>query len=381
MGSSHGQFEIASDHPRTLILDSVRDIETCQRSFPNAHIRADLHGLITWRSKRSNNKYLFFRLHDGTGSIQVAAREPDLNATEIESIQPLDVYSRVNAKGHVGWMTNTRNNASQLTLFLDAPPSLLSYRLDPQTTFDTLEPQIANIGAQIYLARLRDRAVEFFRSHGYLELVTRYLSRSWGFPGVPTLQVTYSGYGLPVHLAPSPKSQLLKALVLTGKPQVFSIARCFTPAYRDNVVSAESPLLLAQCLDTSLPTLCQLAEDAVRFVFDDMSTKPQEPEYLQQKWERLDRQWPEQSTTSTSAVPEVHVFQMSHAPSTDSRLQSLFRVCWPPDLILAEGAIERLDGPALVGTCSLHFERMLAAIRPTVRQLQDLGFASPNEVG
>lgn len=367
--------EVSPDNqPVSLALTSVRDIEICRKLVAEASITADLHGIVTWRTDAAKHDFVFFRLHDGTGSIQGAARNPPLDNAQIALCQLIKPYDRINAKGQVTVLRNKRSGEDVLTLLLDQTPTRRTDQLDEHSTLDSIEPEVSNIGTQIFLARLRERSVKFFRSKDFLELEPRMISSSWTQGGLSPLRILFPGFGVPAYLAPSPRTQLLKAIILTGKQRVFAVSRCFTSAYRDRIVSAESPLLCAQWLNVSIEQLYGLAEEAVRYTFGDISTAPNEPSNFVGHWRQSCMNWPPTPSELRVDRPEIHTFlEFKNDPDLIGGTTGIFRLCYPPNVVLAEGAIEKLDGDITVGTLSLHFERMVELIRSGQRQLRDLG--------
>ena len=340
--------------------------------FPSADIEAELHGIVT--SSVVKNRYAYFHIHDGTGSIQVAASVPPLSEQHLEACKLIRQYDRLHLNGKVTRFTNKRTSQTTPTVSLAGAPAVIPARPGRASLDQELiESNVGDVGGQIFLARVRERATTFFQHQKYLDLETRSISSVWQEEGVRPLRIDYPGYGIPAYLIPSPRTQLLKAIILTGRSKVFSVARCFTPTYRDPLVSAESPFLCAQYLGATLDDLVHLSEDAVRFILQDISTAPVQSEMLTRDWPRVECVWPPDLQAFQVVTPEIHVyceFCGDHSPPP--HIQSIFRLCWPQNVVLAEGVIETLQNDVNIGTVSIHFERLVAVIRMTRRQMQDL---------
>jgi len=356
-----------------ISLSSIRDINVCRQLFPSATISAELFGLATSVKVREN--FAFFNIHDGTGSIQVAARPPEISTEDLKKCNNIKPYDRLRVKGNISHFKQ-RDGSAVTTLFLSEIPLVRSGDKASSTERDLLEHDIDNVGTQLFLARIRARGASFFRDTGFLDLETRSISVAWPEEGVRPLRIDYPGYGTPVFLVPSPRTQLLKAIILTGRDRVFSTSKCFSPTYRDRLVSAESPFISALWLNADFESLIDCAEKAVRFVFDDISTTPSEMHLLQPQWKRIPSNWPPTPGLTNIQVPEIHIYKDFVGDNVPSeRIRSVFRLCWPPDILIAEGADEVLHDTATTGTIAIHLERLTAVVKGSRRQVQDLTYS------
>jgi aspartyl/asparaginyl-tRNA synthetase len=347
-----------------IVLTSVRDIKIYYELDPKANIRAKLQGIIT----RVNPKggIIFFRLYDGTDSIQIIADRNDFNETEWLNIRSIKQSFRIQIESPVG----VSKNGTISIILQKVPSNTIELNLDilPE---GNKEPAI--IGAQIFLSRFRHQASKFFLDQDYLEMEPNFVSVSWASTGLEALEVEYPGFGGPVYLIPSPSPQILRALLVTGKQRMFSISRCFTTSYRDAASSYQSLILCAKEIDSSLDRMISLGESAIRGILSDVSTRLTETMFLKSSWPTLELDWPPKTISLRITSPQIQIFRdlKSDEILKNSNL-TLFRICWPPDFVLVEGSAEFLEKGIVIGSLTLHIERMVFLIRsdPTLRLLR-----------
>ena len=240
------------------VLFYCRDVESHLRLQSNTEADADLRGLIT--SVRKLGKIIFFTLQDATGVMQLIVRKQDVSPEDWELVRKLKVRTRVWVRGSVGL-----SESGKPTIFLQQTPEVQDRTLESPISGST--PEYAQIGNQIFVARLRNRAAEFWREQGYVEIEPKYISNQWSSEGVEPLQVVYPGFGASAYLAPTPATQLLEALVATGAEAVFATSRFFSTTFRDEKSSVESLIVSARALGPSHPNHQALAKRCVAYTF------------------------------------------------------------------------------------------------------------------
>jgi hypothetical protein len=369
---------IQIDELRPVHLTSARDVRALDRVEPDRPKTADLYGVLT--RAHPMGRLAFFHLHDGTDAIQLVAQleqesptfsdRPQIPATEWSLVKQLKQGARVRAMGPVG-----RTRTGELSVFLtNAPreqvPSGHSSAKEPE-----LLPHLHALGNQLLLARLRAAATEYLTGKNFLELEPRLVSTSWNTTGLQPLRIDYPGFGRPIFLAPSPASQLLRALLLCGKPRVFAISRCFTSSYRDDLVSTESVLLVMKVLRPETDELQDLAKATVEHLVASQDALAPAQTTVQ-GWTPHELPWPPIHGSTVIAAPQMHVYStFTHEDlAFAQRVKQVFQLFWPPGFAAADGFVETLDGDCAVGTVNVHIERLLMPLgTPLIRRLLNLG--------
>lgn len=354
--------------PTPVTLTSIHDVKVYYELDPSAVIRAKVQGIITRVDSRGG--IVFFKLYDGTDSIQLIANRVDFSDSDWRSIRSIKQSFRIDVDAYV-----SLSRSGTISLDLRTVPSQITeLRLDllPEGAAEST----TRIASQIFLARLRAQATKFFTEQEFVELEPNFISVLWDSTGLRPLRVDYPGFGGPAYLVPSPSPQLIRAMVLTGRQRMFSVSRCFTTTYRDANSSYQSVVLCAKEMGGSLDRMANLAIEAIRAILTDVSTRPTGPSHLRSPWPKSELNWPATSTSAKMTTPQIHVFKdvATDMMLKDRKIQ-LFRICWPPDFVLAEGATELMEGNLALGSLTLHIERMLFLIRSdkTLRRLWNEG--------
>ncbi len=362
-----------SETDNTVTLRYARDVESHLQLSPTLDAYAVLAGLVT--KIRRHGGIQFLQLRDATGSIQLVAMRDSLDDEGWSSVAGLRAGDRVHAAGTVG-----RSNTGQASVFLTGPP--VKRNEDLGGTVAGSESTYANVGMQIFLARLKNRAAEFYRAAGLVEIEPKFISSTWETPGLEPIQLMYPGFGsTSACLAPSPSVQLLDAMVVTGTPAVFAASRCFSTTFRDERSSAESLIVSAKYLGATSEGLQASILSAVEFVLSELETLPEAGFHPRDEWRTRrvaggplghDRQF-EAPTFEIYASPEIG------RGTENIRLVEIYRLLWPPHRVVAEGALEQLDAGVYLGSSTLHIERMASLLRDVpVRRIRNLGIEERN---
>ena len=240
----------------------------------------------------------------------------------------------------------------------------------------TGEPDQGVVATQFFLAAIRRIAEAYFIRERFEQFEPSFLTSSKSASQIEPLAIIFPGYGGSSYLAPSPAPQLMEAILVSSNPRVFCVSRCFSGSIRDGYTSAESLILCAHQLDASLDQMCILAQGAVKAVFHQYATRPKlsapkEQQWLETSaWPVKERDWSDLELTVQE--PEIHRYR-AHPASSNERAQSIFRVCWPTDVVLAEGHTELVDGRVPLGGITIHLERMVPLLRDvTLRRLRQI---------
>ncbi|MET8267206.1 OB-fold nucleic acid binding domain-containing protein [Micromonospora arida] len=349
----------------------ARDVESHLRLLPEAAPDVRLTGLLTRVRLHGGVAFLDFR--DVTGAIQVVAERRLFPAEAWGLIKGLITPTRVSVSG---WAGRTRNG--RVAVFVREVPAALGSSLEQPLS--QAAPDYAQTGMQMFLARLRNKASEFFRSVGYLEIEPKLISATWPSPGLEPLRVQYQGFGFPAFLAPSPSSQLLDALIATGAKRVFAVSRCFTTTFRDEKSSAESLILSAKEVGEPEGNQYDTIRRAVLHVFGDFQTLPEGYYQAADDWHSRTLDWGGPSLHEPVATPTFETYLNPagtlSAPSS-TQISRLFRLVWPKRRVIAEGCRERLEVGLPVTSTTLHLERMVSLLRDVpVRHIGHLGRSS-----
>lgn len=356
----------------SITLTSVRDIKIYNDLNPSAIIRAKLQGIVTRVDPHGG--IIFFKLYDGTDSIQLIADRKKYDEVGWESIRSIKRLVRLSVDSTVGV-----SRSGVISIILQKVPAQT-----PEFNFDILPDSLTEprtIESQIFLARLRTRASRFFADQEFVELEPNFISAFWEVTGLEPLKVDYPGFGGPVYLVPSPAPQLLRALVVTGKQKIFSISRCFTTSYRDSASSYQSLILCAKEIGGTLDQIINVGVEAIRTILSDIATRPLGVSFLIETWPIIELNWPPKPTALKITNPQIHVFkEFTNDKVLIDREINIFRICWPPDFVLAEGAAETLEGSVILSSLTLHIERMVLLIQsdPSLRRLWNEGLKRKN---
>lgn len=340
----------AMSMPRAFV-EFARDARIHHQLFPGTDLQASLRGRITRNDRRGGISFL--TLVDVTDAIQLVVERNAVGEAAWENVRRIARGSSVRATGHIG-----ETSAGVVSVFLTAAPQ----PLPPVSQAALLADEFQEVGTQVLLARLTAVARRFFRRHHFTELEAKLLSTSWPEAGLNPLRVSYSGFG-PLHfyLAVSPMPQLSKALIATRQRRVFTITRCFTSSYLDHVSGVESIILSAQMLDTDLSAVGRLAADVLRAVLGDFSTRPKDKSEDFEIIQRPNLTWPPQEEYLTITKPELQFFDDIGGSAAD---HPLFRLCWPPDYLLAEGFVYPLTDDSLpCAGLTLNLERVIPLLQ------------------
>ena len=132
-------------------------------------------------------------------------------------------------------------------------------------------------------------------------------------------------------------------------------------------------MLYAMEIDASLERMFGLATDALREVLSNFSTRPSELTFSS-KWPIKEMNWPPYSTNLNVSNPEIQVFNdfALNDPTLHEQEIRLFRICFPPNIVLAEGSLRHLDGGIGLGSLAIHIERIVLLIRTdtSIRRLR-----------
>jgi hypothetical protein len=84
----------------------------------------------------------------------------------------------------------------------------------------------------------------------------------------------------------------------------------------------------------------------------------------QESWPSRECSWASNSITVNLLSPEINVFSVppqgrQRGLHNTSNLLSVFRICWPPHSVVAEGHVESIDSKIALGGVTIHLERMV----------------------
>jgi hypothetical protein len=356
------------------VLRYARDVGASLQLVPDGEALASLSGLVS--KIRSSGRIRFIQLRDVTGSIQLVAEKETLGEASWASVTSMRAGARVSVEGHVG-----RTRMGEASVFLTRPPILRSEDLGRPIAGS--ESQYANVGMQIFLARLRNRATDFYRASGLVEIEPKFISSAWETPGLEPIQLLYPGFGsTSACLAPSPSVQLLDAMLVTGTPAVFAASRCFSTTFRDERSSTESLIVAAKFIEATSAQLQQSILDAVEFVLSELETLPEAGFHPRESWKTTQISGP--SPRRRDRDVDIPTFEVYRTPdigrgSESVRLAEIYRLLWPARSVIAEGALEQLDAGVYLGSSTLHIERMASLLRDVpVRRIRNLGLGEEN---
>jgi aspartyl/asparaginyl-tRNA synthetase len=334
----------------------ARDVVVHCRSNADSACAAEIRGLVI--KKTLIGKIVFLTVVDATGSIQVVCNKGSLDETTWTVVQNMKTRCRILAAGKVA-----KTRAGELSVFAES----LSVVISPDRGLTHLADSFQHFGltGRFFLARLRRRATDFFVKEGYEEYEPNFLTPVPDDSHIKPLSVVFQGWGNPAYLNTAPISQLLESVLVTGSPKVFSVGRCFSDAVRDGFTSAESMIACAVELDASSDLLLSLSIRAVQYVFNDITTMPQEVNLNLEEWAREEIAL--ENVDHSVTQPTIQIVRV---PSDETLprgpLSAVFRLVLPPDIAVAEGHCQELEGDTSVGGVTLHLERMLKLIKEVV---------------
>lgn len=328
----------------SVTFRSVRDIHILTQSGQESRPRAALSGLIAGR--RVARGVVYLDLYDASGwPIQLVADPQRCGTATAEAAAHATSRSRAVVTGTIG---RAAGKHETLSVFLD------TFDLHDPFEFSEID-SVSNVAARVLLGRLIVRATEFFSEPGrdFEPFEPQLITTSTGATDLGLLEVVYPGYGANVYLSPSPTPQLLSAILSTGSRRFYAISRCFSRAFRDGYTSSQSTICCARMLDTDMAEVCRVASDAIRHIFTDIGTQP---EYLEQGW--LESDWQVLKVKTDGEIRKLHSPEIQVLDEPDG---PVFRICWPPNIIVAEGDVTYF-GDLAVGSLTIHLERMLTRL-------------------
>lgn len=353
---------------KTVFLHHARDALIYFELVADQLIEVELRGTITKVRKHKN--VVFCDFEDATGSLQLLVRRKRFDDKEWTQINDIKSSDRVIAKGLMG-----RSRTGEPSVFLVEIPHPLK---PPERVGNRTVRDLDQVGARLFLARLRYKAETFFRADGFLQIEPNFISTSWYIDGIEPLRVEYEGFGVPAYLTPSPSPQLLAAMEATGSDRVFAVGRVFTTTYRDETTSAESLILMAKIAHCSIDDLVAVCIQALLATLGDPETMPENYTKLTKRnWHQSILREPPPPATLSVESPMLQIYELpiEDQQSIDSGINSvtILRACWPSRSVLAEGSIRRLSGQIGDGTLTLFLERMVPLLKDVpLRQIRDL---------
>lgn len=336
----------------SIVLTSCRSVLMTSRMASNALLAADLTGLVTRCDRRGG--IVFVTLNDGTGSVQLVYDESAIAETDWVAISKLSSGQRISVSGPVG-----QTKRGTVSIFPSIAPVVVPLHLELSS--NDLKPALVHIGHQILLSRLRHRASAWFAAQQFLELEPRVISTTWDTSEVQPLRVDYPGFGCPVFLAPSPSSQIFRAILTCGYSRVFAISRCFTSTYRDDLVATESSILCGRGLHFDIDGLQELVTSGCRSILNEPGVMPEKPELLAGPWAVIAKDLDAIGEVILSDVPIVRRFDGPNHPERGGVI-SAFKIQWPGSIMIADGVIEALDGGLRVAAFNIHLGRLLSLL-------------------
>jgi aspartyl/asparaginyl-tRNA synthetase len=342
------------------------------KRLPNTEAKAILYGLITRVNKKGG--IMFLVLNDGTGSIQLIAKESDFSKDDWIRIETQKEGSRVQIDGLIG-----ESKTKRLSVFLKEVPCELRELKDKGLSLAW--PNIKVVSSQMLLSRIRKHCANYLELAGFLEIEPLYISLSWQDDGLHPLEVKYPGFGSPVFLVPSPSPQILKAIVTTGNPKIFSVSRCFSGEFRDTMDRTETVLICAKVYPASWNDLRSLAVDGIKALFSNLSMPLEHENALKADWLDQACKWPPTSG-HLNKTNKVHI-ELFEEIQGENKLfgkgkVQIFRVNWPHqagNVYICDGLIESYEDGFKVGTVNWHADRIVHILENTVnRQLLSLDY-------
>ncbi len=334
----------------------------------NAEAVAELTGLIT--AVRPIGRIYFFTLRDVTGIVQLTANHEHFSDEAWAEVMKIRTGNLVTASG-----TITRAKRGDPTILLNATPIVRETVLDSPISGGQVD--YPHVGTQIFVARLRNRASEFLRDMGYLEIEPKLISADWQTEGVEPLELVYPGFGASAYLVPTPATQLIDALIATGSGAVFAQSRCFSTTYRDEKSSHESVIVTARAVGLDGEAHYRRLTECVAYTFGELKTLPQAGLFPIEEWRRRMVDAPLSSDRADDVKkPTLIVYRSPSIGRSKGGIAvvELCRLVWPPRRTIAEGSRELLDNGLALASMVLHVERMASLLRDVpFRHLRNLG--------
>jgi hypothetical protein len=356
----------------TIVLKQCRDVQSYLALEGTTAAEAELTGLIT--AVRPIGRICFFTLRDVTGVVQLSASRDQLSDDAWNAVTGLRTGNLVTAVGTVG-----RSKRGEPSILLEDAPIVRETVLD--SPISGAQVDYPHVGTQIFVARLRNRASEFLRDAGYLEIEPKLISADWRTEGVEPLELVYPGFGASAYLAPTPATQLIDALIATGSAAVFAQSRCFSTTYRDEKSSHESVIVAARAVGIGPDEHYRRIQECVAFTFGELQTLPQAGLFPTDQWRQRMVDAPLSGDRSEHVKePTLVVYRSPNiGPSAGGiTVLELCRLVWPPRRTIAEGSRELLDNGLAFASMVIHIERMASLLRDVpFRHLRNLGVGAP----
>jgi hypothetical protein len=352
-----------------IVLKHCRDVASHLALSESAPATAELTGLIT--AVRPVGGIRFFTLRDVTGLVQLSASQQTFHHdSEWGEIEKIRIGDRVTASGSI-----TRSKRGDPTILLVRVPTVREAILDSPFSGSAVDYPL--VGTQMFVARLRNRASDFLRNEGYLEIEPKLISAEWRTEGVEPLELVYPGFGASAYLAPTPATQLIDALIATGSGAVFAQSRCFSTTYRDEKSSHESTIVAARAVGINAETLAKRVTACVAYTFGELQTLPEAGLFPAGEWKERLVDAPLSSDRAEDVKKPTLI--MYRAPNIGRSkggitIVQLCRLVWPPRRTIAEGSLELLDNGLALASMVFHIERMASLLRDVpFRNLRNLG--------
>lgn len=163
-----------------IILQSVDKVNDYWKRLPNTEAKALLYGVLTRVTKAGG--IVFLVLTDGTGSIQLIAKENDFSNDDWGRVKAQKVQARVQINGFLG-----ESDKKRLSVFLKEVPCELRELQDKGLTLAW--PNIKVVSSQMLLSRIRKHCTNYLEQNGFLEIEPFYVSRSWQSDGLHPLVI------------------------------------------------------------------------------------------------------------------------------------------------------------------------------------------------
>jgi hypothetical protein len=352
-----------------ILVKHSRDALIFLNLIHNKPLRAELRGLIT--KVRHHGGLIFFDFEDATSSIQLIAHQERFNDPDWSCMLRIKSSDRVIAEGSI-----SHSNTGEPSIVLEKILQLID---QPETTnkIRTVR-ELDRVGVRLFLARLRYKAEDFFRSNGFLQIEPNFISTTWVTQGIEPLRVQYEGFGVPTYLTPSPSPQLIAAMETTGLDKVFAVGRCFTTTYRDETTSAESLILMAKLARTTISEITEISKQALSATLGDNETMPENYQNIMRNgWNIESSEISPELGINSLVNPTIQIYNLpledTNRSISGTTITTIMRACWPPKMVLIEGSLRILNGSSGVGTITLFLERSVPLLKDVpLRQLKNL---------